>query len=235
MSQLSASRWEPSDILNIITDSNDISCAGITQRGLACGWRLDGEYKEQARTLLFRMSQKSPRQALSDLPQLARLCLCQKNHQSQAARVVAKWTSLVETYDSGRGRTDTHHPQGSGSSSDNSSSSSSNSNNQPSPTRATSTSIDMIISEMKALSIRQEELQRALQDLLPERENRSSNSGSVQASSSQSTPRSVSQTHLDTLTSRAQQSPTHGLSSRRSSPLSRDGWRSYLRRQTRQD
>jgi hypothetical protein len=128
---------------------------------------------------------------------------------------VIKWTSLVETYDRGRGGTDTHHPQEPGSSPDN--------------------RMDMIIYEMAALSIRQEELQRALQDQLLERERKSSNSGTVQVSSSQSIPSSVSRTQLDELAPRSQQSPARGLSSSRSSPFSRDGWRSYLRRQPHQD
>ncbi len=224
MSQLSTSRWEPSDILNIITETNDISCAGITQKGLACRWNLDGEFKEQARTLLFQMSQKSPRQTLTDLPRLAQLCLCQKNHQYQAARVVAKWTSLVETYDSSRqGRKDTRHAQGSGSFSGNSSSSSSNSVVRPSKTGAASFNMEMIISELEAISIRQEELKSALQDLLSENEIQSSNSGSTSASSAQSTPRSVNQIQQDELPSRVDQNQ------RRSSPFSREGLKTYFK------
>ena len=100
MSQLPTPRWSPSAVLDIITASNDISCAGITQKGLPCRWDLGGDPKLQALHLLDSMSQKSPREALDDLPQLARLCLCQKNHQQQAARVVARWTALIEQYDS---------------------------------------------------------------------------------------------------------------------------------------
>jgi hypothetical protein len=90
MSQSAASHWEAGTVLNIFTPINDIACAGATQAGNPCGWCLDGGDKADARELLEEMSEKSPIEALDDLPELARLVLCRKNHQNQAERVISR-------------------------------------------------------------------------------------------------------------------------------------------------
>ncbi|CZR59538.1 uncharacterized protein PAC_09432 [Phialocephala subalpina] len=201
MSQLLTSRWEPSDVLNIITPRNDISCAGFTQQGLPCRWRLDGEIKAQIRSLLLQMSEKSPRRALGDLPELARLCLCETNHRNQATRVLDTWTPLVERYASWLESRDTHQPQELDCSPDDKIDGSSNRNVRHSGSRSASPSVDDIMAELEALSIRQKQLQRALQHLLPPTGNQRPNSSSVQ-----STPSSVVITPLDESPSSSQQS-----------------------------
>ena len=148
MSQLPTRRWSPSAVLKIITPNNDISCAGITQKGLPCNWDLGGDPKRRARNLLISMSQRPPHEALDDLPQLSRLCLCQKNHQQQAARVVAEWTVLIELYANSLKGED---------------------NRQSHP------SLDEIIAELNTLSIRQEQLRSLLPNDHPERTSLSPN------------------------------------------------------------
>jgi hypothetical protein len=141
-------------VLDIITASNDISCAGITKKGLPCQYDLGGDPKRQARRLLDSMSQRSPREARDDLPQLARLCLCQKWHQAQAADVVANWTDLIETYVSSlesEVKPVGHRGKISGISS-------------KGGVRARGPTVDEIIAELEILSIRQKELRSMLQD-----------------------------------------------------------------------
>jgi hypothetical protein len=137
MSQSRTPIWNPSSILEIINDHNDISCAGVTQKGLPCGYHLGGEPKSQARQLLGRMSQKPPRRALSDLPELAEYCLCKKSHQGQARTVVADWTAIIEPFLTSHEK-EKEKPK------------------QP--------DIDEIIAELEALSIRQQKLRRMLRD-----------------------------------------------------------------------
>lgn len=98
MSQSSASYWEAGTVLNIFTPTNDIACAGVTQAGNPCRWRLEGSDKADARELLEEMSEKSPIEVSDDLPGLARLVLCRKNHQNQADRVISKWKKAIKTY-----------------------------------------------------------------------------------------------------------------------------------------
>jgi hypothetical protein len=146
-------------VLDIITASNDISCAGITKKGLPCQYDLGGDPKRQARRLLDSMSQRSPREALNDLPQLARLCLCQKWHQAQAADVVANWTDLIETYVSSlesEVKPVGHRGKISGISS--------KGGLRASGSSGPKLSVDEIIAELDALSIRQKELRSMLQD-----------------------------------------------------------------------
>jgi hypothetical protein len=213
MSELPTLRWNPSAVLNIITASDDISCAGITQKGLPCRWDLGGEPKQQARHLLSSMSQRSPREALNVLPQLARLCLCQKNHQQQAASVVAKWTALIEPYTSSLEIEDapqTHRPVGHGG---NTSGMSSNSGVRETRLSRPKLDLDEIIAELNSLSIRQEELRSMLRDALP-------GDGSARTSPSQNTAHLVNQTQLsESEFSRTRQGQRRGSSS------SRDGWK----------
>ena len=220
MSQLPTLGWNPSAVLNIITASNDISCAGITQKGLPCRWDLGGDPKLQARNLLMSMSQMSPRKALDVLPQLARLCLCEKYHQQQAARVVANWTALIEIYDSSPEREDTRQPprpDGHGG----------NTNGMSSIGRVRATgssgpplSVDEITAELEALSIRQEELRSMLQDAHLGDGHKKSEDGSASTSPSQNTARPVNQTQpSESESSRA------GQDQRRGSSSSRDGWK----------
>jgi hypothetical protein len=203
MSQLPTQRWSPSAVLDIITAGNDISCAGITQKGLPCRWDLGGDPKQQARNLLISMSQRSPREALGDLPQLARLCLCQKNHQQQAARVVAKWKALIEPYASSLEREGAPKPHRRG---------------VHGPDSRGSISVDEIIAELDALSIRQEELRSMLQDA------HLSKDGSARTTPSQNRAHLVNQTPP----SESDSSGT-GEGQRRGSP-SRDGWKRFLGR-----
>jgi hypothetical protein len=184
MSQLSTSRWEPSDVLNIITPNDDISCAGITQQGRPCRWRLDGEIKAQIRSLLFQMSEKTPRRALGDLPELVRLCLCETNHRYQATRVLNTWTPLVERYATWLESRDTHQPQIRDSSPDERIDGPSNRNVRLSEPRSTNPSVDDIMAELESLSIRQKQLQKVLQHLLPQTGNQRPNSCSVQSTQS---------------------------------------------------
>jgi len=98
MSQSSASDWEAGTVLHIFNSADDISCAGVTQAGNPCGWRLEGGDKADARELIAEMSEKAPSAALDDLPELARLVLCRKNHQNQANRVISRWTKAINNY-----------------------------------------------------------------------------------------------------------------------------------------
>lgn len=206
MSQLSTSRWEPSDVLNIITPNDDISCAGITREGRPCGWRLDGEIKAQIRSLLFQMSEKTPRRALGNLPELVRLCLCERNHRNQATRVLNKWTPLVERYATRLESRDTHQPQIFDNTPDDRIDGSSNRNVRPSEPRSTSLSVEDIIAKVEALSIQQQkQLQKRLQHLLQQDGNQSPNSSSVQ-----STQSSVVTTPLGNSPSSSQQSLESG-------------------------
>jgi hypothetical protein len=183
-------------VLDIITASNDISCAGITLKGLPCRYDLGGDPKAQARHLLDSLSKRSTREALDVLPQLARLCLC-KHHQQQAARVVLRWTALIEPYTGSPEGEDTqqaHRPVGETGS------------GEPIP------SVDEIIAELNALSIRQKELRSMLQDA------HLSEDGSARTSPSQNTAHLANQTQpSESESSRA------GQGQRRSSPSSRDG------------
>lgn len=189
MSQLSTSVWEPSNVLNIITPSNDIGCAGITQKGLACRWRLDGAIKASIRSLLFQMSEKPPRQTIRDLPELARLCLCEANHQDQVATVLETWTPRVEKY---AGWLESRHIY------------KEETGVYPDPTIATPSnrtgktsvpkvpiSVDDILKEMEALSFRQKELQQALANQMAKPE-----SQGTRTSSGQSTPSYVAVTPM---------------------------------------
>ena len=192
-------------VLNIITSSNDISCAGITQKGLPCRWDLGGDPKLQARQLLNSMSRRSPREALDSLPQLARLCLCQKNHQQQAASVVVRWTALIEPYASSLERDDLRG---------NTSGMPSNGKVGPTEPSGLELSVDEIIAELDALTIRQEELRSMLRDA------HLSEDGSARTSLAQNTAHLVNQTQLgESESSRA------GQGQRRGSPSSRDGWK----------
>jgi hypothetical protein len=94
----STQAWEAAAVLKIFSTNNDISCAGINQKGLPCGWRLESDAKFDARSLLREMSEVLPLEALENLPALARLCLCEKNHQNQAVRVIRDWTGKIEAY-----------------------------------------------------------------------------------------------------------------------------------------
>jgi hypothetical protein len=199
MSQLPTQRWSPSAVLDIITASNDISCAGITLKGLPCRWDLGGDPKRQARNSLISMSQRSPREALDDLPHLARLCLCQKNHQQQAARVVAEWTDLIELYISSLEREDTRNPHRRGV--------------RGPESRGSKLSVDEITAELDALSIRQEELRSMLQDALI------SEDGSARTTPSQNRAHLVNQTPPS-----GSESSRAGQGQRRGSP-SREGWK----------
>jgi hypothetical protein len=224
MSQLPTLGWNPSAVLKIITASNDISCAGTTQKGLPCRWDLGGEPKLQARNLLNSMSQRSPREALDVLPQLARLCLCQKNHQQQAASLVARWTSLIEPYASSLEREDTrqtHRPVGHGGSAGGMSSNG-RVHTRPSPQKP---NVNDIIAELEALSIRREELMSMLQDADPGDEHKKSEDRSARTSPSQNTAHLVLQTQpSEPESSRAGQGQRRGLSS------SRDGWKGVFGR-----
>ena len=144
-------------VLDIITASNDLFCAGITLKGLPCRNNLGRDPKLQARYLLDSMSQRSPREALNDLPQLARLCLCQNWHQQQAARVVAEWSALIEPYASSLEREDTRQRG-------KTSGISSKGGVRATGSSGPKLSVDEIIAELDALSIRQKELRSMLQD-----------------------------------------------------------------------
>jgi hypothetical protein len=196
--------------LDIITANSDISCAGITKKGLPCGYDLGGDPKRQARRLLDSMSQRSPREALDVLPQLARLCLCQKWHQQQEERVVAEWTALIERSSLEREDTrQTHRPVGHRG---NTSSISSNGGVRTTGLRGPKLSVDEIIAELDALSIREEELRSMLEDADV------SEDGSTRTSPSQNTAHLVNQIQLsESKSSRAGQGQRHG------SPSSRDG------------
>jgi hypothetical protein len=98
MSQSSTSDWEAGTVLKIFTPTNDIACAGVTQAGNPCGWRLEGGDKADARELLEEMSEKSPIEALDDFPELASLVLCRKNHQNQADRVISRWKKAIKIH-----------------------------------------------------------------------------------------------------------------------------------------
>jgi hypothetical protein len=216
MSQLPTQRWSPSAVLGIIATSNDISCAGITQKGLPCRWDLGGEPKRRARNLLISMSQRSPHEALDDLPQLARLCLCQKNHQDQAVRVVDEWAALIERYTSSLERNTRQTP--STSSLERDARQTPYTSSLETDTRqihapvghggpsGSTLSVDEIIAELDALSLRHERLTSMLRDAT----GRPSEGGSARAGPSQSTPHLVNQT---------QQS---------GSPSSRDGWKRHV-------
>jgi hypothetical protein len=217
--------WKPSAVLDIITATNDISCAGITLKGLPCGWTLDGEAKLQARQLLTSMSQMSPREALDDLPRLARLCLCQKNHQKQAARVVKKWADLIESYPISLEREDnrqTNRPVSHGGNINNISS-----NRGVRATRSDGPipSYDEIIAELEALSIRQKELRSMLQDSHSNDEHKKPKDESTHSSPSQYIAREANQAQLsDSEFSRDGQDQSRGSSS------SRDGWKRVFAR-----
>lgn len=187
MGRLPAAKWNPAEVLDVFTDNNDIACAGITQKGLPCGYHLNGEDKQQARRLLASMSQLSLREALDDLPQLARLCLCQKNHQKQATNVVAQWTDSIETYadslQSARG-------------------------NAQAARRAQPT-VDEIIAELAALSVRKNELTAMLRDANLD------DDASARTTPSQSTAAELSES----------ESSVVGRGQMRDSPASRDGWK----------
>jgi hypothetical protein len=200
MSRLPTQIWNPSKVLDIITASNDISCAGITLRGLPCRWRLDEEPKRQARYLLISMSQRSPREALDDLPQLAKLCLCPTIHQGQAFRAVAYWTDLIKSYASDLEREDTgrtYRPVGHRG---NTTGISSNGGVRATGSSGPKLSVDEIIAKMNALSIQQEELRSMLQDA------QLSEDGSVRTSPFQNTAHPVIQTPLSELSELSERS-----------------------------
>jgi len=212
MSQLPTLGWSPSAVLNIITAGNDISCAGTTLKGLPCGWDLGGDLKREVRNLLMSMSQRSPREALDDLPQLARLCLCQKNHQPQAAKVVARWSVLIEEYASslkGKDTARTHRR--------------SNSGDRETRSGRPILSIEEIIAELNDLSIRQKELQSMVKSIIQDAHlgdgHEESMNRLARTSPSQNTTHLVNQTQRsDSGSSRARKDQ------RRSSSSSRDGW-----------
>tara|TARA_R110002060_G_scaffold40044_5_gene51289 strand:- start:1575 stop:2282 length:708 start_codon:yes stop_codon:yes gene_type:complete len=215
--------WNASSVLEIITASNDISCAGINLKGLPCGWDLGAEPKQQARHLLISMSQRSPREALNDLPQLARLCLCQKNHQKQAARVVAKWTPLIELYASnleGEHARRIHQPVGRGGNTSGTSAGGGVRGTRPSGQKLC---VDEIIAEMDALSIRQKELRSMLQDA------QLSEGGSARTSPFEDITYPVIHTPLSQPSELSESEFSRvGQGQRRGSPSSRDGWRNRV-------
>jgi hypothetical protein len=208
MHQLPSTKWEPSDILNIITPGNDIGCAGTTKKGLPCGWHLDGEIKAQIRKFLVHMSEKSPRRAIDDLPQLARLCLCETNHRSQQASVVNKWTPIVERYALWMESRDAQELE---SNPDDIPSSPPKKNGQPSRPRPASPDLDDLADELEALDIRRRQVLEKMRRRLAETDIQTSNSSLAQSSPSPSTP------SLATSTSNSQQSLGRGSSPPRNS------------------
>jgi hypothetical protein len=214
MHQLPSTKWEPSDILNIITPGNDIGCAGTTQQGLPCRWRLDGEIKAQIRSFLVHMSEKSPRRAIDDLPELARLCLCETNHRSQQANVVNKWTLIVKRYALWMESRDAQELE---SNPDDIPSSPPKKNGQPSRPRPASPDLDDLADELEALDIRRRQVQENIRRRLAETDIQTSNSSLVQSSPSPSTPSLAISTPQEELPSNSQQSLGRGSSPPRNS------------------
>lgn len=177
--------WMPSKILDITTGSSRFSCAGTTARTRRCRSGMHKDRKVPAREdpkvlahkLLVSMSQRSPREALDDLPQLARLCLC-PGHQKQADSVVDRWTAVIESHASILDREDSRQNRWLFGHRGNNSSAS------PQLTYAE------IITELDALPIRQEILRSMLQDT------HISKDRSARTSSFQNTAYLVNQTQL---------------------------------------
>lgn len=220
MTQSLGQRWRPGTVLRVLTASDDVSCAGTTLKGLPCGWRLDPDQKEQAREVLQWMSESPPREAIDDLPKLARLCLCQKNHQAQASKVVAKWTTILETYASSLERESAparpiKAPVGQ----------SSNGTSRAARLSGPILSFDEITAELAALSLRQEELKSMLRDSHPVEGRVKSKGASGRPSFPQSSPH---QANLNEL-SESEFSRTDE-DERRGSSASRDGFKRFFGR-----
>lgn len=222
--QLPTLRWNPFAVLNIITASNDISCAGITQIGLPCHWDLGEDAKLQARHLLISMTQRSPREALNVLPQLAQLCLCQKFHQRQVARVVAQWTALIEPYASSLEREHTQQTNQPVGREVITGSMSSSTKVRTTGSSRPKLNVEEIIAELNALSIRQEELKLMLQNARLDDEHKKSKDGSAQTSPSQDTtylvnPAKLSKSELESKDTKYGQAPLSWAARHRSARL----------------
>jgi hypothetical protein len=178
MSQPTATQWEAGAVLNIFTPTNDIACAGVTQLGNPCGWRLEGSDKADARELLEDMSDKSPIEALDDLPELARLVLCRKNHQNQADRVISRWKKAVKNHISATDRAARPSPSVHGTPGRRVASGGSNSPE----------AYDDIIADISRLSISPAQLRTIVEEHVSDRRQKYVRDGSAGVTPSNSTP-----------------------------------------------
>jgi len=95
---MASRRWDAYKSLGITTrDSDTATCFGTNRYGKRCRWDIEHISFQQIRTLLDRMERRPPKDSLSSLDQLARLCLSCEYHPSQRGQVISGWrTSIAE-------------------------------------------------------------------------------------------------------------------------------------------
>lgn len=88
--------WNAYRYLNIIDrDSHNASCVGSNIRGQRCRWQIPNENIPQIQNILDNFETEAPVKAKSTLRRLARLSLCEENHQYQAPDIIEGWKVAI--------------------------------------------------------------------------------------------------------------------------------------------
>jgi hypothetical protein len=92
--------WDPDKTLNIDAfDNDDMFCVGVAvSRGNArCRWRITGDRHNKVCSILNEMGTKPPTEISGSklLSRLAKLSLCEEQHQHQNRDVLERWDDLI--------------------------------------------------------------------------------------------------------------------------------------------
>ena len=93
--------WKPDQTLNInALDNYEMFCVGVAvSRGNArCRWRITGDRHGRVCSILEEMGTKPPTQIYGSklLSRLAKLSLCEEQHQHQHRDILERWNEVIE-------------------------------------------------------------------------------------------------------------------------------------------
>ena len=94
--------WNPDRALNIGAFDNDngMFCVGeaVSHGGARCRWRITGDRYRRVCSILDVMGTKPPTEIFSSklISQLAKLSLCEEQHQPQKQHILYRWDDMIE-------------------------------------------------------------------------------------------------------------------------------------------
>src|SRR4051812_19709350 len=103
---MTSREWDAYKSLGITSrESSGATCLGTNRYGKRCRWDIEHSSFQAIRAVLDEMERRPPKEALSSLDHLARLCLSCEFHPSQRWDVISRWKSAiaeaVREYDKG--------------------------------------------------------------------------------------------------------------------------------------
>lgn len=95
---MAAKRWDANKIVKIGTIDGDFTCVGKTKESRRCGNRISKASRSEAKQILQEMSSLDLNSGEFEemVDDLASICLCTKNLQSQQGSKAKEWQILID-------------------------------------------------------------------------------------------------------------------------------------------